>query len=221
MSVPVTCHSAFSASTNPSCAKSQIIVRAITPVAWRSEIDRALFTGLVIVCAFGSGTTCSVSDSVSSTSNTWNALTEQGGGEAMFYAYNPTVGSGHTFTCTAPYAYCMVSTWSGTSTASTVLDAQNGANSGSSNVTSLAIGSITPGTTGELIISGWNWSQGPPTGLAVSRGLTILDSYEESTYQMAADAYLVDSASTAINPTWSVSSPSGRMSATVAAFKHP
>jgi len=176
---------------------------------------------LLVMTNMAYSTTQSVSDSLS---NSWQALTQQCAGSVscltLYYVYNPTVGSGHTFTCTGSYAYCTVSAWSGTSTAPTVLDAQNGATSSSTQ--SLSTGSITPSATNELIISGWGAQVHPVTGLAVSSGLTILDGQNTTTYVGPSyDAYLIDSSSSTIDPAWSVTSTAIKMSATVAVFKHP
>lgn len=178
----------------------------------------------LLVMSAEANTSQSVSDS---NGNSWNGLTEQcypNAGDCanfnfrMYYVYNPTVGSSQTFTCTGPYAYCTVTAWSGTSTASSVLDAQNGA---TALTQSLSTGSVTPSTTNELIISAWGANAHPLTGIAVSGGLSILDGQNLSTYAGPSyDAYLIDSGSSAIDPAWSITSAAVGMTATVAAFKH-
>lgn len=88
--------------------------------------------------------------------NTWTAIRYQAGGDSavkMWYCYNPTVGSGHTFTHGGTtYATICVIAFSGA--ASSPLDQQNSSGS-SGNVSSFAPGSITPTEDNELVVAMW------------------------------------------------------------------
>jgi len=113
-----------------------------------------------------------------------------------------------------------VSIWKGTDPTSAVIDVSNGSNSGASSVSSIAPGSTgTLAGAGELVISGWlsNWH--PGTGLAVTASMTILDSLIANAQPNAAGAYIVAGSTTALNPTWSITSAVGQMGAVIAAFK--
>src|SRR5262249_1127355 len=88
-----------------------------------SSVDITGATLIVITTAYdGTPTGCTVSDSKS---NTWTGLTTYTGGlDALkiYYAVNPTVGTGHTFTCSGSFPTCGVSLYSGTLTTSAVFD---------------------------------------------------------------------------------------------------
>lgn len=154
-----------------------------------------------------------------SKSNTWTALTEyansgQGLYVRIFYVANPTVGTGHTFTNTSGnYSFTYVSAWSGMATASP-FDAENGQNS--VNGTTIQPGSVTPSTTNELFITGF---ESIAAGTAsIDNGFTIQDGDLVGGAPYAW-AYKVNSTSTAQNPTWTTTGSSWIVS-NMAAFKH-
>ena len=175
---------------------------------------------LLTVVIEGYNATGTVSDHYA---NSWNYLTTQSvsgvGHLTIAYAYGPAVGASETFTCSVVYAGCKASAWSGTLTTSSVYDTQNGASS--SSATSLATGSITPAQTGELILSGWGTRNNSGQGgtAAVTASLTILDCATVSTGDADCDAYLVDSNSSGINPTWSWNSAAEDFEVAIAGFK--
>lgn len=92
-----------------------------------------------------------------SKNNTWQELSEYGGAGIahirFYYAYSPTVGTDHTFSCPvngeSTYSTLIVFAYSGMVTGSTVFDAATGDDDASS-------GSVTPAASGELIISGYS-----------------------------------------------------------------
>ena len=109
---------------------------------------------LVAVAYYAQGTLPTVSDSKT---NTWQALTAYDNAGTsnvrLFYSYNPTVGTGHTFTVThpsTPFMTYFVYALSGMDTTSSVFDTQNGAGTSGSAYSS---GYITPDESGELIVS--------------------------------------------------------------------
>lgn len=108
---------------------------------------------LIIVCCSYNASTVTPTDSKS---NTWQGLTMYGSGTnrvKVWYAYSPTVGTGHTFSLPtssdSSWATYFVLAYSGMVTGSGVYDTING--SSTSNVS----GNITPAASGELILSGY------------------------------------------------------------------
>jgi hypothetical protein len=94
--------------------------------------------------------------------NTWHPCSIYTDGSLcrvrIYYAINPTVGSGHTFTYSGvtPYAALVVVSYSGMDITAP-FDAENGASS-------LSTGNITPGSAGEVIIAALcNNDAGSPT----------------------------------------------------------
>jgi hypothetical protein len=100
--------------------------------------------------------------------NTWHALTSQQSGPpgvgAIAYAWNATVGSGHTFSYGLDrssgdgFNGLAVAAFYGSQTSSDPFDVQNGSSTGSAS--SLATGSVTPGVNNELLIFGATGSWG-------------------------------------------------------------
>ena len=107
----------------------------------------------LLVLSVGYFATITVSDSKS---NVWVPLTPHTAGSAkhqFFFAANPVVGTGHTFTVTgaAVYPGLVVHAYAG-SVRAPVFESENGA-AGSSG-TSRTPGSVTPTVNGSLIVSG-------------------------------------------------------------------
>jgi hypothetical protein len=130
----------------------------------------------------------------------------------IWYCVSPTTASsGHTFTvaCTQPdYITLQVSAWSGVNTACPVdFAAMNGSYPNNSN----RPGSITPRYAGELIISGISNPDVNATGSprVTSPSMTVSD-YDgvHGLNMVGAQAYLVTSSTSAINPTWTWSGTS-------------
>lgn len=158
-------------------------------------------------------TTATITDSKS---NTWTALTNRAGGTsniAIMYAQNPTVGTGHTFSCTGSYCTIFVSAWSGTLT-SGVFDVQNGASCPS--CSTLATGSVTPSQADSLIIAGF--SDNDTTALSIDSGFTKINEQRNNSFETGADAYLIQTTASAVNPTWTASGAVARAAA-IAVFK--
>ncbi|MFM2357274.1 MAG: hypothetical protein RJA61_11 [Candidatus Parcubacteria bacterium] len=170
---------------------------------------------IVVVVSWYSGAANTLSDSKG---NTWTALTAYAAGntqQRIYYAYNPTVGSGHTFTATnSSYPSIAVSAWSGAATSP--YDVENG--SSGSGITSKQPGSVTPSENNELIITGLGFDTS--NTLSINSGFTISNqlNYTVGNYMGGAMAYLVQTTSAAVNPTWSWSSSMG-VSTGIATFK--
>jgi len=158
-----------------------------------------------------------------SKSNTWIPLTDPGGviRLRLFYATNPTVGSGHTFTASdvvSSFPAVAVASFSGANTSSP-FDVENGA-SGLS-FTTLQPGSITPTEDNELVISALTHQQlSDPVG--IDGGFTITDQVQlvGGLAFGLAFAYLIQTSAAAANPTWSINDAANG-SAVIASFKVP
>lgn len=172
-------------------------------------------------CYATNGASVVVSDSKG---NSWTALTPQdgtggdGNRSIIYYAANPIVGGSHTFTVGtsgAPiYAVMQVQAFSGIVTASP-FDVQNGAAPAAA--TSMQPGSVTPATSGSLVVTGINNFD---TALAtVNSGFAITDSalFASGMYYGGSMAYLVQGSAAAVNPIWGWTN-SRRNAATIAVF---
>lgn len=145
-----------------------------------------------------------------SNGNTWTALNGYFNSSAfvkLYYCYAPTVGASHTFTAAGAtnYPAICVSAFSGAATSP--FDVQNGSATGSP-------GSITPSASNGLVITA-SVAQAPGTP-TIDSGMTITDviSYSSGISMGGAMAYIIQTAATAISPTWST--PAG--SSAIASF---
>ena len=182
-------------------------------------IDTTGATLLVISVGYYAAATKTVSDSYS---NTWTPLTAQENsgddGNRLWYALNPVVGTGHTFTITGSGVYlsACIAAFRGVANV-TPFDVQNGAINAAS--TTIASGSVTPSANNELVITGASGNanlSGTPTGT----GMTLIDSnpYVASNQSSSGLAYAIQTTASAINPAWTLAS-SVACAATIATFK--
>lgn len=155
-----------------------------------------------------------------SKSCSWSSITAHGtpGNVTVniYYAVNPTVGTGHTFTLTGTdlYGAVTVEAFSGVGMSSP-FDQQNG--NASASASSLATGSITPAANNELIISGEAYF-GDNSLATVSDSMTITDYMGGGGVTGGAMAYKIQTTAAAINPTWTF--PTSQFAAViVASFK--
>lgn len=164
----------------------------------------------------GAGT---ISDSKS---NTYTQLTLRGASQTqvrLWYAKNPSVGSGHTFTvtCTACFPGMAVLSFSGADTTAP-FDVENG--NTQTFATSTTTGSITPGSANEVVVAAL--STNDTTGIAISGGgfTAISDSINVTGFGEAgvAIAFVVQTTATASNPTFTETNNSG-LGAAIASFK--
>ncbi len=155
---------------------------------------------------------------VDSNGNTWQTLTQVDKDDwsaQMFWAYAPTVGSGHTFTTTndLTFATICVTAWSGST--SSPFDQQS---TGQANGTTVQPGSITPTEDNELVIT--HLGQRDNTNTAtVNGGFTISDQFANNPGNAlgGAQAYLIQTTAAAANPTWTADN--GGLVALIASFK--
>lgn len=107
--------------------------------------------------------------------NTWIALTrregDSGRASRIYYAINPVVGSGHTFTTAGLSTYVgLIALAVSVADTTSPFDVENGA-SGSSG-TSLAAGSVSPSENGELLVTALTLEDGM-TSVAVDNSFAI------------------------------------------------
>lgn len=155
--------------------------------------------------------------------NTWLGLTAYTAGGAvgrvkLYYAVNPTVGSGHTFTLTGTTiaATVIVQGFSGVALTSPF---DTGKDSGSSaTATSIQPGSLTPSENNTLVVTGMAYQD--TTVLTVNSGFTITDqiTYTGGDHFGGGLAHLIQTIAAAVNPTWSWTN-SVAASAAMAVFK--
>lgn len=140
--------------------------------------------------------------------NLWLPLTVQstagtGVSVGLYYAYNPTVGTGHNFTVgtNSIYATLMVTAWGG-GTGGALFDKENGATNTSA--TSINSGSITPSRNDELIITVASFFANAAFD-SVSADYTLLyNTAGVSNNRLPAGfAYKVQTVAAAENPLWS------------------
>lgn len=131
----------------------------------------------------------------------------------LFYAFSPTVGSGHTFSSSAGYSYISVLAFSGSAGSGTYDQSGSNAVAGG---TSIFCGSIIPTVNNELVIYAGANEQG---GLTASLGtLEVNNTGIGGSYYGQALAYYEQPTAANINPEFSWTG-SGNIAAVVASFR--
>lgn len=184
-----------------------------------SSINTSGASLLVVAIAYYAGAPPpTLSDLVGASSNTWVPLTSYSSGIGVvkiYYAVNPVVGSGHTFTLsgTGTFPALSVIALGGANTASP-FDVENGS------ISSYQPGSVTPSEGNEVLITATIDNATGAICNTIDEGFTIADSVVNSlgNYFGLALAYLIETSATAKNPTWSGGSGSAPCSA-IATFK--
>jgi hypothetical protein len=204
----------FVASSSASVESS---ANATTP-----DINTTGATLLVVGCisTWNSGATSTVTDSENST---WHPLTQRGtsgsGGQVqIFYSYSEKTNTNHNFTCSnnGTYLTMVVSAWKGTATDATVFDQESGGQSSSN--TSGQPGSITPAGSGELFVT-MSDSDDSPSSYSIDSSFNILWTDSNNSDEVGGHAYLINSGSSAQNPTWTLGGNSKTFNMAMAAFK--
>jgi Chitobiase/beta-hexosaminidase C-terminal domain len=215
---------AFEYPLSPVGSAEYTIVDGTSLVANTAATDNGSFAGAIttspidttgaefliaVVAGYSFGDTLGISDNFG---NTWQALPTTGGSPynrpQLFYSFNPTVGSGHTFTGTATPTddvSIAVAAFSGLNTTSAVYEAGSIVNGTLSAGTGHA-GSITPDNENDLVINGASGVGGgnQVTFGSINEDFIPLDQTGLSEWSAAMLAYLVVlAAPVAVNPTWS------------------
>jgi hypothetical protein len=175
---------------------------------------------------------CTAGNVTDSKSNTWNLVqvyTWNGDRPICFwYAANPTVGSGHTFTVSnSGFSAFFPSAWSNVKTTSP-LDVQTGGSCYPSTCTTVSTGSVTPTVNDDVCIGGGNGYFGEDTSWSLAspaQGMTTLDTVLSvgGSNTGGIDGYSVQTTATAISSTATPAGSSvsaGEMTATIACFFH-
>lgn len=144
--------------------------------------------------------------------NTWTALTTYTGNSRqqiqIFYSQNPTVGSGHTCKASAvtnSFSTCFLMAFSGMLTSGVF---QAGTDSGAHNAgltSTIAPGSITPGSSPALVVSGYEGDQSfnlTSVGSSFIIPTSGTVNFLASNWFGGSMAYLIQSTAAAVNPTW-------------------
>lgn len=180
-----------------------------------------------VAAAYGGLPGATVSDSKS---NTWNALTthryDNGGAygtaSRLYYAQNPTVGTGHTFTVagTEIYPAIFVQAFSGTALTS-VYDGQENGQTATA-VTTLATGSVMPSLNSCVCVV--VICHGATANVTIDGGFTISNTYIQTgvpgTPYGGSMAYLIQTVATAANPSYSWTT-SSEAATSIAVFRDP
>ncbi len=135
----------------------------------------------------------------------------------LFYKQAPTVGSGHTFSCSDGAAYPAIAIVAFAGSIASPFDQQNtGSNAFAS--TAGGSGTVTPSNTNQLIFIGI--STGTASTYSVDSGFSISDQISLSSghNEGLAVAYLVQTAASAVAPTFTYTS-SNNEAASMATFK--
>ena len=147
--------------------------------------------------------------------NTYTALTLRSGGSdanvkgRMFFCAAPTVGTGHTFTTSSSAVSSAYLAFSGS--AASPLDQQ-------STAAATQPGSVTPTENDELLVCCYgDASSANPTAINSSFTLEVTIAGQSSIQPLGA-AYLIQTSSAAVNPTWTVSNIYSAVSC-IATFK--
>jgi hypothetical protein len=156
---------------------------------------------LIVIGVTGFGAIASPTDSKS---NTWTQI--QGdivnGNEScrLFYCLNPTVGASHTFSAANGNEVrgITVTAWSGGKSTS-ILDTSVGSNTSGSQ-SSWQFGSLTPANTNSLMISVLD----AIATISVDSGYTLVEDQASSGSRHGGQAYLIETAIVAQNPTWTL-----------------
>ena len=160
-----------------------------------------------------------------SAGNTWGADTVSNGFSpagnriVLYYLYNPITSTSDTFTYSAAssaYAAVAVEAWVGAG--SSPLDQTNSSTSNSSNVTSLACGSITPVVNNELIFSAISFGAAYTSQSVNTGSLGDSVAFSSSVTYGLASAYYNQTTAGAINSTYSWTD-SAQASCAVMSFK--
>lgn len=172
---------------------------------------------IVFVAATTGGVTPTFSDSKG---NTYTSLTAQSNGTSRIiitYCQAPTVGSGHTFTITGSAIFPAIGVAGFSGSVASPFDQQNG--NTTTFGTTVATGSITPGSDNELIIFAGAWTTTQTS--SVNSGMTTIQSLPSDgnfgTTSVRFD-YKIQTTATAINVTMTVGS-NDTLTGAIASFK--
>ncbi len=160
----------------------------------------------------------------SAAGNTWTPLTtyvDHSGVNVevtLFYCINPTTSATHTFTQTRTSGFASLCAAAFSCPNATItVDQTSGSGGASSSLTTLAPGSITPGFTNELVVTGAVVGGGGTFtllggGFTLAAGAPVIEN-------VTGIGYLIQTAIAAANPTWTQNGSANPMAAAIVSFK--
>jgi len=185
-----------------------------------SAIDTTGASLLVVAVATLTGVIPTITDSKG---NTWTALTgaDSGGTGAgtvkIFYAVNPTVGTGHTFTGSASGSFHSISAVAYNDVVTTSPKDQD-AGAGSASGTTQQPGSVTPLSDGQVLVTAL--LSIAPSGVAtIDSSFTVFEHVNSAGNFCVALADKIQTTAGAENPTWTSNVSADRIAAEIASFK--
>lgn len=193
-------------------ASGYSLIAAASGLQTSSAIDTT-GANLIVVLLAGDNTS-SITDSKS---NTWTNLSWAYNN--FFYCYNPSVGSGHTVTCSVDHDTILVAAFSGAVASPYNSD---GSHIDFTNASSpQATNSITPPANNALVIAGWALTGGNgASGYAASNGFTIAASADVTAGNYGGVlAYLVQGTAASINSSLSWTGTAGSKGNGILSFK--
>lgn len=177
---------------------------------------------IVIGVVLSQSSTATIEDNKS---NTYTALTlteNSGIRTRLYYALNPTVGAGHTFTVQgdADFPGIWVHAYSGVAT-SDAFDVEDGNTDGGGTTVNAGATGVTPTTDGQLIVTVIGLDSNLDTTYSIGSSFTIEGGQfrEGGNNWGGAMAYLIQSSAGAINPQWSADGAWGVACTRIATFK--
>lgn len=157
-----------------------------------------------------------------SKSNTWTKKTQQltnGKSNEIWYAFNATVGTGHTFSVSgsANFPAINVAWFNLVQSGSDPFDVENGGNQIFSST--VQTGNVTPSVANELIITCLE-GDGNAGASTIDSSFTVVDDITDTTFghQKSTEAYQIQTTATSRNPTWTFPTASS-IAAPIATFK--
>ena len=181
---------------------------------------------LIVLYAYNydDGASATVSDS---RSNTWQHLTDQvtfGYEGRLHYVYQPSAGSGHTFTLSrADGVYQGVLCALALTGSLTTDPADQQSSYGFATYPTIQPGSITPSLNNEIVITGVGTNGQYNDAFSIDSGFTLqAQAYDTGGLigHAGAIGYIVQGAASAVNPTWTINDCCGQvMSTSMASFK--
>lgn len=145
--------------------------------------------------------------------NTWLPLTKRGPGQfaahRFWYATNPIVGAGHTFTAggTGTYAAQIVHAFAGTDLGAP-FDVESGNTVGAGSA-SVASGSVTPSMNGCVIVAGYSCMTNPGNTAEALAPTMTMAAIGTAAAGRTVTGHLIQTTAAAINPTWSWTGTAG------------
>lgn len=164
---------------------------------------------IVVGLGFNGAATHTIADSFS---NSWvpglaTSADVNAGASQMYWCFKCTTGAAHTITVSGTSVLCAITmqAFSGVKSFSTPFEGQNGSTNGVS--TTATPGSLTPNNIGDLLVTTLQDSAVGGTA-SINTGFTITDqvAFNGSSNFPCALAYLVATAATPTNPTWTFTS---------------